>query len=278
VKKTEDRVKQFFKFARERYYIFLLKEGGAKPPYTRDKVLQQYRFCNIFREDDVTTRWFAKHVRDKVSKKAYCLEAVAGFRWFNRISTGEIIKDVLVKQGWNSGVIHDRLENVKPLVTGAYMIRSPYGMNKLKGICQSMDGMVAMKIDVAGMNLQEAWTAVKEAPCLGFFTAYEVVTDLRHTDLLNPTDRMTWCAAGPGASRGIGWIVNNDPDFTNYSSPKGQEKLLGPMRELLDYAGDEKYWPADWPAWEMREVEHTLCEYDKWRRGTGGQRLKRKFQ
>jgi len=29
--------------------------------------------------------------------------------------------------------------------------------------------------------------------------------------------------------------------------------------------------------WEMREVEHWLCEYDKYRRAASGKRMKRKF-
>jgi hypothetical protein len=48
------------------------------------------------------------------------------------------------------------------------------------------------------------------------------------------------------------------------------------MQELLAQANEE--WPEAWRPWEMREVEHWLCEYDKWRRGMGGQRLKRRMQ
>jgi len=40
------------------------------------------------------------------------------------------------------------------------------------------------------------------------------------------------------------------------------------MGDLLQYSKSEELWPRDcgWPEWEMRDVEHTLCEFDKYER------------
>lgn len=42
-------------FINERLEIWKKKTAGEKPPYTRDSILSQYRFCNIFREFDRQT-------------------------------------------------------------------------------------------------------------------------------------------------------------------------------------------------------------------------------
>ena len=271
---------EFFEFAKERYRIFLRKERGDPGLLTLDPILRRHRFCNVFREDDKVSRWFSENIRSKVARKSqlHVLEAVAGFRWFNRIETGELIKSILVKEGWNSEAITKVLDGVSPICTGAYMIRSPRSMKKLPGICHAMNGLVERKIKVKGMTLQEAHAKIMDVPYLGFFTAYEIVTDLRHTPLLSQaTDINTWAAAGPGAARGLGWIHFGEPKGFAYQGTSGQSKMLPLMRELLDMSDDPSYWPHEWPEWEMREVEHTLCEYDKWKRGSGGQRLKRNY-
>jgi hypothetical protein len=50
------------------------------------------------------------------------------------------------------------------------------------------------------------------------------------------------------------------------------------MGILLSASRLEHNWPHEWPAWEMREVEHTLCEFDKYERARLGEgRPKQRF-
>ena len=50
------------------------------------------------------------------------------------------------------------------------------------------------------------------------------------------------------------------------------------MRDLLKMSRDPQYWPEDWTPWEMREVEHWLCEYAKYQQAVQGVTLKRRFR
>ena len=81
----------FFAFARARHQIYLRRKNGQPPPWTDDPILQRYRFTNVFRELDATTVWFRQHLRDPLKNLVEVLPATVVFRWFNRISTGEII-------------------------------------------------------------------------------------------------------------------------------------------------------------------------------------------
>ncbi len=102
--------------------------------------------------------------------------------------------------------------------------------------------------------------------------AYEVVTDLRHTRYLrNAPDIDTWAVAGPGAIRGLHRLHGRP-----YKRALSQEQACAEMRELL--AMSRTALPDFVPPLELREIEHSLCETDKWLRVIEGQgRLRAKY-
>ena len=129
-----------------------------------------------------------------------------------------------------------------------------------------------------GGTLRDAWKDLQRIHFLGGFMAYEIVTDLRHTVVLDQAnDIMTWGNLGPGAIRGIGRVVSGDPEqFAN--SATQQRMMLDLMSVLLQLSKDQMYWPQQWPAWEMHEVEMWLCEYCKYCNAQDGMRLKRRYK
>ncbi len=271
----------FFGTAVERYRIRLLRDQGNPPPWTDNPVFRDYRFCNVFREDDKTTQWFRIYIRHPLSNDHNkVILATAAFRMFNFIGTGERISAILNKHGWHEGKVRKAMAGADQVVTGAYMVRSPYGMSKLDGICEMMRMFKEARIPQQLRHvttLQEAHAIIEAVPYQGHFTAYEIVTDLSHTCVLeNATDIMTWANPGPGAQRGLGWLPNGRIFGRGREDIEEMNYL---MREILRLSRPGSfYWPEVWPQWTMREVEHWLCEYDKYCRARAGQRLKRRFQ
>lgn len=269
---------EFFATARERYQIKLKREAGQPPPWTTDKIMQEWRFTNVHREDDRTTVWFRDNVRSKLDGLAV-VEATLIFRWFNRIETGAAVLDLLL-HGWDTKEARERLTGISPIVTGAYIIKAGDGVSKLEGILACIDQarpQLPRFIPRWGHSLRGAWEDLKTLNYMGGFMSYEVITDLRHTPVLNQAvDIMTWGNLGPGAIRGIGRVVANNPELYANSS-KGQAQMLTLMAELLALSQDQMYWPQEWPRWEMHEVEMWLCEYAKYCNGKEGFRLKRKY-
>lgn len=286
---TSSPVEQFFLLAQERYRIKLRRDRREPGPWTDDPVLQKYRFCNVHREHDKTTQWFREKIREPLAQHpGPVLVSTVAFRWFNRIETGERILYMLKEGDWSSNYVREQLAGVSPLVTGAYMVKTPAAMNKLEGIIWCMDqffGMGMMQRLISGMpdereTLQGFHRVLTQAPYLGEFMAYEIVSDLRWTCLLrNAPDIMTWANPGPGCARGLGWIFHNNPEHFNRHSAPDVSEMQTLMARLLEESRHPSSWPRAWPAWEMREVEHWLCEYDKWCRGHYlKQPLKRKFE
>lgn len=293
---------KFFAYARERYSILLERRTGRPRPWTKDPILDNYRFCNVFREDDRTTIWLREHVREKLPQEQLLLATIV-FRWFNRIPTGEAIFNqnlmyhTVIATAWevfwenqNTDVLKNAIKTFcgkGPYVTGAYCIIGMPNMPKIDGILACINNVCTMNygfnigdhdfiedkltvgwrevtqhlIDNPGTVPQEAvWNWFRRFPRSGDFMAYEIVTDLCYTPLLaNAPDIMTWANPGPGALRGLNRIHGRELE-----QRATKTYLNGEMQDILAHVGN--HWPSDWPRWDMRTVEHTLCEFDKYER------------
>lgn len=274
---------EFFQFAHEREAIRIKKEAGEPKPWTEDPVLQNWFFCNVFREDDRVTRWFADNIRSKAKTDAERVMACAVFRFVNTIHAGRVIADTLLG-GWKPDLFRRCMTELKrsspePLFGAAYMIKSPALMNKIDGIVQIMEPLARDVLEIVESTprtLKAYHEALLRYEYFGRFMAYEIVTDLRHTPLLQDApDIMTWASPGPGAARGLGYLQHNDPTYYNYNSQNVvDEKLMPLMQHLLRRSADMWAFPRKW---EMREVEHVLCEYAKYRKAQTGNPIKRKY-
>lgn len=336
------KVVDFFAYARERHSVYLRRRAGLQPPsvWTQDPILQEFRFTNVFRELDRTTEHFRRTVRDPLRSSGAVLLATVLWRWFNRTETGDAMfvhpYDAGSSLGnmtawelyledsnteWLRRAIHKHVGPRGPFVTGAYIIRSPGGMDKLTGVLDSVRRFRANTIggvdqrpaadwvefstdaiwrntssdNLPPLRLEQVWEWLGKFDLIGDFMAYEVVSDLRWTDLLSRApDVMTWANPGPGAARGLGRVFHDNRDKFDQHNHKDQ--LIRLMRELLEMSRDPQLWPqrlphqdhddfymsncdfasefqgdGDWPVWEMREVEHTLCEFDKYERTRTGE-------
>lgn len=273
----------YFATARERERIRQKRLAGEPAPWTDDPVFREWRFTNVHRENDKTTIWFRENVRSKVSGLR-AIEACLIFRWFNKISTGELIKDLLVK-GWDTEEARSRLRVVSPLCTGAYMVHSPYGYNKLDGLLFAIDECRPLMREwwsdpsQGHTTLEHIYTFLVTLPNMGEFSAGEVVIDLRYTDVAwNAPDINTWTVAGPGCTKGLGYVVADDPTHYRYGSAKDQFEMLEVMRNLLGMSYDGSFWPIGYDRWELHECEMWACEYAKYRSAQAGGRLKRRFK
>ncbi len=286
---SEDAAKLFFRYSRERYIILLKRRGGTPYPWTTDHVLNAWSFCNIFREDDRTTIWFKENIREPLHYNINVLMATIAFRWFNRIETGEVLKPFLLNNYWNKADWMDALYAIKgktgKIVTGAYMIKTPPGFDKIGGILDCLWKAKEKEeelIHILGQphcTLEKAWSEIRKLAYMGDFTSYEVVTDLRHTFFLEKaSDIDLWANPGPGCAAGLGELFFNNRHKFNRHNDNDRECMIELMRDLLSFSKDNNYWPKQWPKWELREVEHTLCEYDKYTRGWLGSRLKRHYK
>ena len=166
---------------------------------------------------------------------------------------------------WNpehvKNVMRARQIKKEKVYTGAYMLTGTLGGSKVE---QTVDKILTPlyedQPEIHKHSLEQSWR--EYLPYKGFakFISYEVVTDLRHTKHLNEAkDIMTWANPGPGAKRGLNRISGNE-----LNEPIHIKRAVEQMQDLLEYSV-EKLEPFV-PALEMRDIEHCLCEFDKYER------------
>lgn len=265
----------FFNTAIERYKMLLRRREGVSI-LTEDPILGEFRFCNVFREDDRVTTWLRENVREKLGDNhLQQFRAAVVFRWFNNIETGRTLLPFLLGEtnslSWACSAVKKMAANGERILNPAYMIKSPPGMDKATGLFQCIEKvfddqeMIVSEI-LEAQKLKRAHELLCRYPYLGPFMSYQMVCDLRYTPLLkNVRDEYLWTAPGPGSARGCGRMGDNDPGLYNYNSKAHQEQLVAYMRYLLIMARDV-HWPKEWPKWELSTVQHWCCEYDKYMR------------
>lgn len=290
-------VHKYFMLARERELIKHKKLAGfPRSFWTNDSIFANNRFCNVHREDDKTTIWFRENIRDRLNttyaiNPQIILAAIVAFRWFNRIETWDRLlgssrtayEDIF--SGWNSAWVRQHLidHGSAPYVTGAYIIKTPDGMNKTDGVlwcidrfCENILAGKFNKIIQGKASQQEAQGLLEQSPYLGRFMAYQIIADARFTKLLDKApDIMTWAQPGPGSTRGIGRIFYNDPDKFSYGSSRDEKEVIKLMQELL--AASKELGCELGRPWEMQVIQNWCCEYSKYCVAEEGGRMKRKY-
>lgn len=309
------RINDIAAFMKARHDIYLDRKAGKPGPWTADPVLSAGRFCNIFRELDTVTIWIDQNIRQPYADHPHLWFMLAIARYINWPDTLRYLMDEAEpgtwpdEEGFEPAKLTKALEDYaaagNKVYTGAYMIRAEsdpskewYSWTKHRYIAEIVLGRLwedrayfeeTLKLaqeGVPGWDELQAhwWSLVGNSRYIGWgpFMAYEVVTDLRHTRYLrNAPDIYTWANAGPGAIRGLNRLYGRDlaakprPEQTN-------AEMLQLMEELNVY--DEPGFNATFgeprdvnPRFEMRDIEHSLCEADKYERvrlGEGKMRSK----
>lgn len=292
-------------FMKRRHDIYLDRKAGKPGPWTADPILNQGRFCNIFRELDTVTIWVDKHIRQPYANHEHLWFMLAIARYINWPDTlAELIQTKQwpdnpdFEPSWLTTALEHRAVRGDKVYTGAYMIRAEsdqtkpwYSWSKHRYIAEIVLGRLwedraewkhlleTQPGVLRSFNrLEQVWAKFQEPRYIGWgpFMAYEVVTDLRHTRYLkHAPDIYTWANAGPGAIRGLNRLFGRDlgakpkPEQTN-------REMFELMKELNDL--DEPGFNATFgepcdvnPRFEMRDIEHTLCEHDKYQRVANGE-------
>lgn len=285
---------RFLYWVKERHLIHLRRQAGKPKPWTDDKVLQTGFFTNPYRENDKTTVWFREHVREPLRDDPQVLLTTIIFRWFNLIVTGEFLANEGLLYNWYGPLAKQLLAKRRrdgyKLFTGAYLIQSPGGEPKMEAICDRIDKVwqdrhallaaINVRHESGPCSLEEAHSYLTQYDGIGAFMAYEIVCDLRYTYLLeNAPDINTWCNPGPGCIRGLYRLAGEKiPAKNNSTMPRKMKDWQERMQYLLKVTQRHFKRNSKFPPFEMREIEHSLCEADKYNRALFGDgRLKRTY-
>lgn len=275
-------VSLFWYWMNERHRIYLKRAAGEPKPWTDDPILRHYKFTNVYRQLDRGTVWLTENfIEPHINDDSRLIAAnICWYRMFNWWGTGELLGWQTI---WDSAYIRktltEAMERGRQVFTNAHIIYSPPGMSKIDAIVDVSESLWRSCFDVAfpavygpmtNRSLEETFEFLQLCYCVGGFMAYEMVTDMRHVPGLldQATDIMTWANPGPGAIRGLRRL--GMPYKPRAAAIKSIETLMIRANDRWPHPGVNDGAPPpkrleDWmEPLEMRDVEHSLCEFDKY--------------
>ena len=93
MKKRQEVYDLYWYFACERQNIFIKKLNDEPAPWTKDLILQEYKFCNSYRVNDRVSQYLLKNViyNGKSYSNEDMLFRILLFKLFNKESTWELL-------------------------------------------------------------------------------------------------------------------------------------------------------------------------------------------
>lgn len=285
-------LKRLVGYMNERLMILVRRLEGTYPQtkWTRDPILQKYKFCNVRRAWDRTTSWLIEHWYTRYRHDPFVGMACATARFVGHLETLKQMpffdwhKD---RQSFASAnmvkFLRARKAQGLQVWTGAYMITNG-GSTRDKAHTVVADFLEPLSrsgvLYHAESHMATAWPScavayrsLREQAGFGPFMAQEVVQDMILTGTLirKHADQSTFAVLGPGARRGLNRLYFGRPKERRYSDAYGAT-LLNVLRDELKERGsgllDEFNFRTTLTA---HDVEFNLCEFDKYERTRLGQ-------
>jgi len=267
----------FFAFMEAREDLRLSKERGDPWPWSPDSILQNYKFTNVKREHDRTTKWMRENWTGPSHNRPHG-EIIFNCALFRYFGTAEFAAALGWQQEWDPNAATRlaayRMQHRERVFTGAYIIptlghRGPKAeavahliltplwdrRDHLAGIAAATKSWEAVAAEMRGMPGFGG---------TGFMTKETLQDALQTPALAGATDRDTWCPAGPGARRGLNRLYGRP-----LGAQLGERLLLAEMIGLL--ALSHKRPSAILPELELHDIQFQLCEFDKYERVRLGQ-------
>ncbi|KAF8642931.1 hypothetical protein AX16_009319 [Volvariella volvacea WC 439] len=286
----------FWYFSAERKAIDDRRREGLPPPWTEDHILQGYFFCNTFRVLDKVTQYIIKEVIGKgPQSQTEVVFRVVLFNMFTKIETWELLQEKLGPLTWETydrykykAVLDQAKKQGMTLYTGAFIKPAPNFERKEekeekgkkeKKFENHVNHLILLEVfmendlpqrlsEVAYMD--ELYEFLVSFPSMGEFLTYQLILNLSYTPFLNFSG-LDFVVAGPGAISGLKKMFGEsfvqarrdipgfEVDVMRWLAQHQQEHF---ERLGLDFSG---LGPDHLPM-ELPDIEHTLCEVDKYSR------------
>lgn len=265
----------YWYFACERQNIFWKKLNNEPSPWTDDKILQTYKFCNSYRVNDRVSQYLLKNViyNGKKYLDKDMLFRILIFKLFNKESTWELLidnfGDITLKTfdiGKYSKVLENAIKNGIKIYNDAYISCA----NKAFGYDRKHDNHLALLNKMFNIDnihekilncktMEEAFYIIKSYPLIGNFMAYQLVTDINYSDIVDWKEN-EFTVAGPGSLRGIKKCFIDKGNMSNEDIIKymynNQDKEFKRLNLNFKRIGNRPL--------QLIDCQNIFCELDKY--------------
>ena len=264
----------YWNFAAERQHIFFRRTRGEQAPWTQDPVLRRFRFTNAYRVADRVSQYLIRQVQESGPQDGPNLFLrTLLFKLFNRIETWELLERVVGTITTHSydgqafdEVLSDAMRRGQRIYSAAYIMPSGgrEGSRKHQMHLRLLESMLHEELPArlaSSNSMAEAFELLRSYPTIGDFLAYQYVTDLNYTRLLDFSE-MDFVVPGPGAKSGIRKCF---ADLGSYSESDIIRWMADHQEQEFEKRGLEFLTLWGRPL-QLIDCQNLFCEVDKYAR------------
>lgn len=264
---------KFYQFIIERENIRLRKEAGCPFPWTDDPILQQYKFTNVFREYDRTTKQLIDRFYHTYGKNAAFEQILINCALYRYFGTYEFANAVGWQTKWNPKhvikIAKERQKRKQRVFTGAYIVTNAGRFGPKEEVVTNIfltnlweNRKKIVDCVQSTNNWQKTTKLLMEIEGFGGtgFMAKETLLDTMHCNFWKgglPDDYWSWTPIGPGARRGINRLLNQPVD-----TRMTEKDMLEVLLTLTE--SQKNFWPQDWRRLAPTDQQFACCEYSKY--------------
>lgn len=290
---NEENFRHLYNFVVRRYMIHKRKDVMGKPaPWTKDPILQEFKFTNVRREHDRETKWVLENIvhnpnLDYDNK----LMNIALYRMFNKSTTLEaaaLPADFPLDEYLSRSMLLSKL-NKEPKYTFFTNAFLTCGIKVALGNQEDTDDdFMPMRIIKfanklwnegfvekvkAAKNQKEVYNVIKSWKGLGEFLAYQIYVDMTYIPEF-PFSENEFTVSGPGCIKGLKEVFQ---DFDGMTYDEALFWLRDNWETLMEERGYK--WEPDKLFSDLEphdrymnvmSLENCHCEISKYIRATNG--------
>ncbi len=286
----------YWRFAAERQAIFFRRLNGAPPPWTDDPVLSEYKFTNSYRASDRVSQYLIRNViykRDQSPEELFF--RIILFKFFNKIETWELLENEIGELSFADysyeqydDTLNQAINRKSRIYSAAYIMPSGGSLQvskrkhqmHLRLLEQMMRDELPLRLAEA-CSMRQAFELLRSYPTIGDFLAYQYVTDLNYSTLLNFSE-MDFVVPGPGARDGIRKCFS---DLGGLNETEIIKVVTDRQQAEFDHLGLEFQSLWGRPL-QLIDCQNVFCEVDKYARVnhpdiaglTGRTRIKQRYR
>lgn len=273
------------RYIRRRYSVHLLKDVGASRPWTDDPILDVYKFTNVKREHDFTTRYFLNLLKTNAgdSYTNQLFNAIV-FMVFNNTETYDLLPDHWLRLDDKTSAIVKCLDNPPrtSYFTNAFYttgmrtalreyfetrteIHDPKQPHSEAANTYIVLRRLAKSVIQQIMDAQhpdQVIAALHKIPGIGYFNSYQIFVNLTYIPDF-PWSENEYTIAGPGCKNGLAHV------FVNTDGMTPEEQLFW-LRNVLNRkfgAAMQEEWtdvPFHDRCMNVMSMENCMCEFSKY--------------
>lgn len=280
---NQENLDAFWKFIFERHSIWFKRfKLEQEAPWTKDPVLQEYKFTNVYRELDRGTIFLLDNIINNELSEIEQVFNIIFYRMWNRVETYKRVGHQRLapsrvhpgKLIWPNkqdtwGTLEQVYKSGDSLWTDAHMVCAYEhfpGDNKFERFQYIFKRVLAhlpeiFQVVKTSKSLKDIHNRLCEVPGIGPFNAYEIAVDISYCKWNNHSED-EWVNPGPGCQRGLKFIF---PGI----KPNECTQMIHVLRQVQEEEFTRLRLPFKEIAYEgkdltLRNIEHCLCEAFKW--------------